>query len=366
MIPFLDLHKMNERFRSEIDDAIQSVLDSGHYILGKKVEAFEKNFAKYLQVNHVVGVGNGLDALNLILMAYKLLGVLKDGDEVIVPANTFIATLLAISANNLVPVLVEPKMTTYNIDPTLIEEKITQKTKAILLVHLYGQTAEMAEIQVLAEKHNLKVIEDAAQAHGSLHAGKKAGTLGDAAAFSFYPGKNLGCLGDGGAVTTNNEELATTVRVLANYGSSEKYVNIYKGINSRLDELQAAILDVKLKHLDADNEKRRDIARRYLSEINNPKITLPVVDSIDEHNFYVFVVRCQERDKLKNYLEENGIQSLIHYPIPPHKQTAYKELSSQKYPVTEQIHNEVLSIPMSPVLTTTEVSKIITVLNSFA
>ena len=365
MIKFLDLHQINERYRAEIDNAIKEVLDSGYYLLGNALSNFETNFAKYIDVKHCVGTANGLDALNLIFKAYKALGVIEEHDEIIVPANTFIASILAISENNLTPILVEPDINTYNIDPDLIEEKITSKTKAIMVVHLYGQVVEMEKIWQLAKKYNLKIIEDAAQAHGVVYKGKKAGNLGDAAGFSFYPGKNLGCMGDGGAVTTNDEELATTIRALANYGSAIKYVNIYKGINSRLDDIQAAILNVRLKHLDDDNNRRTAVAKQYLTQIQNPKIVLPQVNDFKAHNFYVFVVRTQNRDELQKYLTDLGIASLIHYPIPPHKQKAYQEWNHLELPITEKIHKEILSIPMSPVLTEDEVNTIINSLNSF-
>lgn len=365
MIKFLDLHQINERYRNEIDAAIKNVLDSGYYLLGGALDSFEKNFADYIGVKHCVGTANGLDALNLIFKAYKVLGVLKDGDEVIVPANTFIASILAVSENNLTPVLVEPDINTYNIDPDLIEAKITPQTKAIMVVHLYGQAVAMEKIWQLAQKYNLKVIEDAAQAHGIVYQGKKAGNLGDAAGFSFYPGKNLGAMGDGGAVTTNDEQLATTIRALANYGSAVKYVNVYKGINSRLDDMQAAILNVKLEHLDSDNNKRAVVAKQYLEQIRNPKLILPQVLDFEAHNFYVFVIRTKNRDELQQYLTNAGIASLIHYPIPPHKQKAYQEWNHLSFPITEQIHQEILSIPMSPVLIESEVSTAIKVLNEF-
>lgn len=365
MIKFLDLHKINERHRQEIDSAIKNVLDSGYYLLGSALDSFEKHFAHYIAVRHCVGTANGLDALNLILKAYKALGVLEDGDEVIAPANTFIASILAITENNLRPILIEPKLETYNIDPDLIEAQISPKTKAIMVVHLYGQAVEMEKIWQIAKKHQLKVIEDAAQAHGISYQGKKAGNLSDAAGFSFYPGKNLGCMGDGGAVTTNDEQLATTIRALANYGSTIKYVNVYKGINSRLDDIQAAILDVKLNYLDDDNQKRVAIAKKYLQGITNPKIALPTVTDFTSHNFYVFVIRTKQRNQLQKYLQEHEIASLIHYPIPPHKQEAYKEWNHLNFPITEQIHDEILSIPMSPVLEEAEINRVIEVLNKF-
>ncbi|NMB57343.1 DegT/DnrJ/EryC1/StrS family aminotransferase [Candidatus Beckwithbacteria bacterium] len=365
MIPFLDLYQINQKYRPEIERTFQEFLNSGHYILGDKLKEFEINFASYIGTKYCIGVGNGFDALNLIFKGYRELGLLKAQDEIIVPANTFIASILAISANNLKPILVEPDIDNYNINPALIEKKITRKTKAILVVHLYGQVVEMEKIWKIAKKYKLKVIEDSAQAHGSIYKNKKAGNLGDVSGFSFYPGKNLGALGDGGAITTNDQILAKTIRILANYGSSVKYINIYKGINSRLDDIQAAILNVKLKYLDKDNQKRREIAKYYFENIHNQKIILPLVKDFHGHNFYVFVVRSKNRDKLQKYLLDNQIGSLIHYPIPPHKQLAYKEWNKFKYPITEQIHNEVLSIPISPVLNQAEVKKIVKVLNEF-
>ena len=361
MIKFLDLHKINERFRTEIDSRIKQVLDSGWYLLGEQDKTFEKHFAEYCGVKHCIGCANGLDALNLIIRAYGF----GAGDEIIVPANTYIASILAISENGCTPVLVEPDIETYNIDPNLIEEKITDKTKAILVVHLYGQAVKMEKIWHLAQKYNLKVIEDSAQAHGAIYQGKRTGNLGDASGFSFYPGKNLGCLGDGGAVTTNDDELAARVRAIANYGSQKKYHNIYKGVNSRLDEIQAAVLDVKLKHLDADNARRREIARYYRDNIKNPEIILPQTVDEASHVWHVFVVRVKNREKFQQHLADSGIQSLIHYPIPPHKQEAYREWNELSFPVTEMIHREVVSLPISPVMTDTEVEKVTVAINNF-
>lgn len=361
MIKFLDLHKINERFRCELDARIKEVLDSGWYLLGKQDKTFEENFATYCGVKHCIGVANGLDALNLIIKAYGF-GV---GDEIIVPANTYIATILAISENGCTPVLVEPDEKTFNINVDLIEEKITSKTKAIMVVHLYGQAVEMEKVWNLAKKYNLKVIEDSAQAHGAMYKGKRTGNLGDASGFSFYPGKNLGCMGDGGCVTTNDDELATKIRAIANYGSDRKYHHIYKGINSRLDEIQAAVLDVKLPHLDADNARRREIAKYYRENIKNPKITLPQTYSEDAHVWHVFVVRCKEREKLQKYLEENEIQTNIHYPTPPHKQGAYEEWKKESFPISEMLHHEVLSLPISPVMTDDEIKKVVEVVNGY-
>lgn len=366
MIKFLDLYKINKRFEKAFQENYQQFLNSGWYINGRQVTQFEQEFAKYCGANYCIGVANGFDAIKLILKAYLELGKINLGDDILVPANTYIATVLAINEVGLTPVLVGPDSNTYNIDPNRIEEKITSKTKAILVVHLYGQLAAMDEINSVAKKHKLLVFEDAAQAHGATNSeGKKAGNLSNATAFSFYPGKNLGALGDAGAVTTNNKELADLIRVLANYGSNKKYYNSHKGINSRLDELQAGVLNIKLKELDADNEYRRAIAKRYLTEIKNDKIQLPFYDGSENHVFHVFVVLCEQRDLLQAFLEENGIQTLIHYPLPIHKQEAYKEWSELKFPVTEKIHQQVLSLPISPVLTEAEMSKVIKVINQF-
>ncbi len=361
MIKFLDLHKINERFRSDIDKRIKEVLDSGWYLLGNQDKTFEEHFAKYCGTKHCIGCANGLDALTLIIRAYGF----GAGDEIIVPANTYIASILSISENGCTPVLVEPDINTYNINPDLIEEKITDKTKAIMVVHLYGQAVQMDKVWALAKKYNLKVIEDSAQGHGAYYNGRRTGNLGDASGFSFYPGKNLGCMGDGGCVTTNDDELAAKVRALANYGSHKKYCNLYKGVNSRLDEIQAAILDVKLSHLDDDNARRREISKYYRENIKNPKIELPKVYDENAHVWHIFAVRTENRDALQKYLESNGIQTNIHYPTPPHKQGAYKEWENQSYPVTEEIHRTILSLPMSPVLTDDEVKKVVEVVNAF-
>ncbi len=366
MIKFLDLEKINLQHQNEIEAQLLEVFRSGWYLLGEKLKNFEKNLASYIGSSHTIGVANGLDALRLILRAYIELGIMKVGDEIIVPANTYIASVLAISDNGLVPVLVEPDINTYNIDIKGIEEKITAKTKGILIVHLYGRTVFSNDLKDLAKKYDLKIIEDNAQAIGAEWNEKKTGNLGDAAGFSFYPGKNLGALGDAGAVTTNNEELAKTIRALANYGSNQKYVNIYQGLNSRLDEIQAAVLDIKLKYIDRENNFRREIARRFINEIKNSSIILPGnPENEQEHVWHVFVIRSEKRDELQTYLLENGIQTLIHYPIPPHKQKAYKEWNDLSFPISEKIHKEVLSLPISPVMTDDEVSKIITVLNNF-
>lgn len=367
MVKFLDIQKINAQYQDQLKAATAQVIDSGWYILGNAVDQFEADFAKYCQVKHCIGVANGLDALILVLRAYKLLGKLKEGDEVIVPANTFIATVLAVSENGLKPVFVEPDSATFNIDINKIEEAITAKTKVIMPVHLYGQAVDMEGVEKLAQAHNLLVLEDAAQAHGAYSGAQKVGAWGDAAGFSFYPGKNLGALGDGGAVTTNDDKLAKMVRILRNYGSEKKYHNQVVGMNSRLDELQAAFLSVKLPYLDKETEQRRAIATRYNNEINNPLIELPQWnEQAWEHVFHLYVIRCQHRTELQEYLNKNGIQTVIHYPIPPHKQTAYKEWNKHSYPLTEFIHDEVLSIPISPVLEKHEVDEVIEVMNAYA
>lgn len=366
MIPFLDLGTINARDREELIAAFTRVLDSGWYILGGEVRAFEKEFAEYCGVKHAVGVASGLDALSLILRAYRETGWLKPGDEVIVPANTYIATILAITENDLQPVLVEPDPQTCNLDPARIEEKVTGRTRVILAVHLYGQTADATRINAIADRLHLRVIEDCAQAHGASHAGRKAGALGHAAGFSFFPSKNLGALGDGGAITTNDDRLAEVIRALRNYGSTRKYENPYQGVNSRLDELQAALLRLKLKRLDADNQCRRNVAARYLANIVHPRIVMPSTMPDNEPVWHVFVVRSPARDKLQSHLREHGVETLIHYPIPPHRQRAYAHWSHQSYPITEQIHAEVLSLPISPVIDNRSVDAVIHACNSWA
>ena len=365
MIPFLDLKKINAQYREELIGACTKVIDSGWYVQGNECIEFEKEFAQYCGTKYAVGVANGLDALILIIRAYKEMGILSDGDEVIVPSNTYIASILAISQNNLVPVLVEPDLDTYLIDPFKIEEKITSKTKAIMPVHLYGQTCEMDEINKIAKKYGLKVIEDSAQSHGAYYKNKRCGNLGDASGFSFYPGKNLGALGDGGAVTTNDEELAHTIKALGNYGSHKKYENLYKGVNSRLDEIQAAMLRVKLRHLDKEIEKRREIADSYLQNINNENIILPKVRAKDNSVWHLFVIRTNKRDMLQKYLLENRIQTLIHYPLAPHKQEAYKEWNAESFPISEQIHDEVLSLSISGMQSLDDTRKVINILNRY-
>ena len=361
MIKFLDLKKINNRFRNEIDLKIKNILDCGWYLQGKENEEFSKHFALYCNTKYALGVANGLDALNLIIKAYGF----GSGDEIIVPANTFIATILAISQNGCNPVLVEPDINTYNINPDLIEAVITPKTKAIMVVHLYGQAVQMQKIWDLAKKYNLKIIEDAAQAHGAYYQNRRTGNLGDAAAFSFYPGKNLGAMGDAGGITTNDKDLYEKVKAIANYGSDYKYHHIYKGVNSRLDEIQAAVLDVKLKYLDQDNAKRREIAQYYRENITNPKINLPQTYDEKAHVWHVFVVRCTNRESLQKHLESNGIQTNIHYPTAPHKQGAYQELTNLNLPITEKIHREVMSLPISPVMTDDEVKKVVEIVNEW-
>jgi len=361
MIKFLDLEKINNRFRNEIDLKIKTILDKGWYLQGDENKAFEEHFAKYCNTKHCIGVANGLDALNLIIKAYGF----NFNDEIIVPSNTYIASILAISQNGCKPVLVEPDINTYNINPDLIEEKITKNTKAIMVVHLYGQAVEMEKIWDIAKKYNLKIIEDSAQAHGAIYKNRKTGSLADASGFSFYPGKNLGCMGDGGCVTTDDDELAFKIRAIANYGSDRKYHHIFKGVNSRLDEIQAAILDVKLKYLDKDNARRQSISEYYRKNIVNPKIILPKVKEEKSHVWHIFAIRTQKRDELQQYLKENNIQTLIHYPTPPHKQGAYKEWENEKYPIAEEIHNTVLSLPISPVMTYDEIQKVVEVINEW-
>ena len=366
MIPFLNLKKLNQLFETAFQEKMQQFLDCGWYILGNEVKQFETDFAAYCGTKHCIGVGNGLDALVLIFKAYIHLGKLQKGDEVIVPANTYIASILAVLQADLIPVLVEPRLETFNINPEEIEAKITSKTKAILPVHLYGQLCEMKAINEIAQKYNLLVVEDAAQAHGSKFSkNEKAGNLSNAAAFSFYPGKNLGALGDGGAITTNDDALADILFSIRNYGSKVKYENEIIGVNSRLDELQAAFLNIKLKHLDAENESRRTIAKRYICEIKNNKIELPIWDLTQNHVFHLFVIRTNNRLELQKYLKENGIETMIHYPIPPHKQKALSNWNQFSFPITEKIHDEVLSIPLHSGLDEVEIRQIITVLNQY-
>ncbi|MEB7272380.1 DegT/DnrJ/EryC1/StrS family aminotransferase [Escherichia coli] len=371
MIPFLDLKAINKQYQNELKEACSRVIDSGWYIMGNELNDFEKNFSIYCNVKHTIGVANGLDALTLVLRAWKELGKIKAGDEVIVQANTYIASVLAITENNLVPVFVEPDPDTYNLSIKNIKAAITDKTKVILPVHLYGQISPMLEIMAIAQQYNLLVLEDCAQSHNASIDGKKAGNWGDAAGFSFYPGKNLGALGDAGAITTNDDQLAETIQALRNYGSHQKYLNIYQGVNSRLDEIQAAMLNVKLKYLDNETSLRQKIASTYLENISNPLIKLPLsVDAyknnIELHVWHLFVIATKHRELLQKHLTENGIQTLIHYPTPPHKQQAYSQYKQLSLPITEKIHNEVLSIPIGPTMTNEEISKVIEACNSFA
>ncbi|EEO27336.1 DegT/DnrJ/EryC1/StrS family aminotransferase [Oxalobacter paraformigenes] len=359
MIKFLDVGKINKR--PEIKKKIDEVVESGYYILGKECELFEKNFATYCGTRYAVGVANGLDALRLIIKAYGF----SNNDEIIVPANTYIASILAISQNGCKPVLVEPDISTYNINPDLIEENITSKTKAIMVVHLYGRAVQMERIYETARKYNLKIIEDSAQAHGAFYNNKRVGNLGDASGFSFYPGKNLGCLGDGGCITTNDGFLADRLRAIRNYGSLVKYHNKYQGVNSRLDELQAGILNVKLKYLDSDNEARRKIAKLYRTEIKNPLLVLPEVEDELSHVWHLFTVRTANRDGFQKYLQENGIETVIHYPVPPHKQPCYGEFGNMHFPLTEEIHRTIISLPISQVMSLDDAGRVIEVCNAY-
>ena len=397
MISFLDIKKISSSYEPALSEAIMKVVDSGWYLLGEELKAFEKEYSNYIGTKHCIGVANGLDALRLILRAYIEMGIMSEGDEVIVPANTFIASILAITENRLTPVLVEPDIVSYNIDVSLIENYITERTRAIMVVHLYGQVCWSHQLELIIKKYNLKIIEDNAQAAGAMVAQGRSGSLGDAAGHSIYPGKNLAALGDGGAVTTNDDELADVVRTIANYGSKIKYRNLYKGLNSRLDEIQAAVLRVKLPRLDADNQRRREIAQYYIDNIKHPDIILPCAWSpaIDKpntetltthdsqlttnnspltthhsqltasHVWHLFVIRTSNRKRLQQYLHNNGIQTLIHYPVPPHKQAAYKEQNHLSLPLTEKIHNEVLSLPVSPVMTDEEARTIVECINNY-
>ncbi|MGI2180848.1 DegT/DnrJ/EryC1/StrS family aminotransferase [Shewanella oncorhynchi] len=382
MINFLDLKAINNQYQQELKDACARVIDSGWYIMGNELTQFETEFAAYCGTKHAIGVANGLDALILTLRAWKELGKLQAGDEVIVQANTYIASVLAITENDLVPVLVEPNPASYNLDPATLAAAITPKTKAILPVHLYGQLCPMPEIMAIAQQHYLLVLEDCAQSHGAEINGKRAGNWGDAAGFSFYPGKNLGALGDAGAITTNNDELAQTLKALRNYGSHKKYENLYQGVNSRLDEMQAAMLRVKLPYLEAETARRQQIAAMYCEGINNPYIVLPLDAAHDSrftsnespltiqhykpHVWHLFVVRCENREALQQHLVDKGIQTLIHYPIPPHKQQAYQQYAQMQLPLTEQIHQQVLSIPLDPTMSDAAVKQVIAAMNEFA
>lgn len=396
MIKFLDIQQITQSYEPDLSASIERVVRSGWYLLGEEVNAFEREYAYYIGSKYCIGVANGLDALRLILKAYIELGVMKEGDEIIVPANTFIATILAITDNRLKPVLVEPDIHTFNLDTSLIERSINDRTRAIMVVHLYGHACWNIHIEEIALRYNLKIIEDNAQAVGAMALcswpdkigrqkpqPKRTGHLGDAAGHSFYPGKNLGALGDGGAVTTDDAELADVIRSLANYGSQKKYIHGYKGLNSRLDELQAAVLRVKLPRVDSDNQHRREIAQFYFDNIRNSDIILPVPQSMEfnvkdstlpdpcsvnhalNHVWHLFVIRCHEREKLQNFLTDNGVQTQIHYPIPPHKQSAYKELQDTSFPVTEKISLEILSLPISQIMQPGDAEKIIELIISF-
>ncbi len=366
MIRYCDLKTINDRYEPQLTEAIVKAAQSGWYIRGNECERFEQAFAAYCGCRHCIGTGNGLDALTIILRAYCEMGIMQPGDEVIVPANTYIATILSVVQAGLKPVLCEPCTNTCNTDTTLIESLVTERTRAIMPVHLYGLVADMDRINEIAAKHSLKVIEDSAQAHGAIYNGKRTGNLGDAAAFSFYPGKNLGALGDGGAITTNDTQLADAARAIANYGSHKKYVNIYKGVNSRLDEIQAAALHVKLQHLDADNQRRREIAAKYISCITNPLVTLPAADNGGNHVYHIFALRSPHREQLQQHLLKQEIETLIHYPIPPHKQQALREYSHLQLPITEQIHAQELSLPCHQAMSDNEVEMIIDAVNRFA
>lgn len=366
MIPFLDLQAINNKYEKELKEACSRVIDSGWYVMGNEYTQFESEFAKYCGSRHAIGVANGLDALSLVLRAWKIQGKINDGDEVIVPANTYIASILAISENNLTPILVEPDENTYNLCPAKVKAAITTRTKAILPVHLYGRLCPMRELMALAKEYKLLVLEDCAQAHGARLGGKVAGSWGDAAGFSFYPGKNLGALGDAGSITTDDDELAEILRALSNYGSHKKYENLYQGVNSRMDEIQAAMLRVKLRYLDREINQRQAIASRYNAEINNPLITLPAIADTSVHVWHLYVVRTANRAKLQQHLADNKIATMIHYPIPPHKQPAYSEMSGLSLPLTERLHNEVLSLPISAVLNEDENSIVIEAINKYA
>ncbi|MBQ0329966.1 DegT/DnrJ/EryC1/StrS family aminotransferase [Providencia rettgeri] len=370
MINFLDLKTINNQYQQELKDACTRVIDSGWYIMGKELESFETNFAHYCGTKYALGVANGLDALTLVLRAWKELGKIKTGDEVIVQANTYIASVLAITENDLIPVLVEPDENSYNLSLENIKQAINSKTKVILPVHLYGRISPMPEIVALAKQHNLLVLEDCAQSHGAMIGNKKCGNWGDAAGFSFYPGKNLGALGDAGAITTNDDELADTLKALRNYGSHKKYENLYQGVNSRLSEIQAAMLDVKLKFLDRETDTRQKIALTYLKKINNPLVKLPLhaeeyKNNIQHHVWHLFVILTKHRGLLQTHLTKLGVQTLIHYPTPPHKQRAYEQYSHLSLPITERLHQEVLSIPISPTMNYDEIQLVINACNSF-
>ncbi len=364
MVEFLNLKRLNSKRALELSGAFDRVLQSGWYIRGDNCKAFEDQFSRFVGVRNAVGVANGLDSLSLTLRAWKEMGKLRDKDEVLVPANTYIATILAVLENNLTPVLVEPKLDTFNIDTSLLAQNITTRTKVIMPVHLYGQLCEMNEVMRIANERGLLVLEDAAQAHGAHRDGLKAGAYGHAAGFSFYPGKNLGALGDGGAVTTNDDDLANMIRIISNYGSHRKYENVYRGVNSRLDELQAAILQVKLKYLEKENDLRRSIALEYFKGIKSDFIQLPSYSGQGDHVFHLFVVRVSNREKALDYFKRRAVSVMVHYPIPPHKQHALRDYSKMSLPITEKIHEEVVSLPMDPYLEKDEVRYIINQCNN--
>ncbi len=365
MIKFLDLQKINAQYQSELKEAANNIIDSGWYVMGKEFEKFQTKYAEFCRAKHCIGVANGLDALNLIFRAYIELGIFKAGDEVIVPANTYIASVLSITENNLKPIFVEPNEKTYNLNADLVEQQITSKTKAILTVHLYGQISVNQKMLDICSKHKLKLIEDGAQSHGAEWNGMISGAIGDAAGHSFYPGKNLGALGDAGAVTTNDSQLASTISALRNYGSHVKYENKFQGLNSRLDEIQAAFLNVKLKYIKQDIEGRRLVANYYLNKIKNTKVNLPTLLKNENHVWHLFVVRTKNRNKFQKYLLDNGIQTVIHYPIPPHKQTAYLDYNNYKIPLTEQMSDQIISLPISAVMLEDEVKYIVDKVNLY-
>lgn len=364
MIRYLDLKLINDKHDAELRQAVNDVLDSGWYLKGEATKRFEAHYAKYIGSRHCIGCGNGLDALMLILRGYMELGVMQSGDEVIVPANTYIASILSITQCGLKPVLVEPRFDTLQIDDARIEAAITERTKAVMIVHLYGRCAYTTRIGQICQKYQLKLIEDNAQAHGCVFGERRTGSLGDAAGHSFYPGKNLGALGDAGAVTTDDDDLAEVVVALESYGCRQKYIHDYQGRNSRIDEIQSAMLDVKLKHIDADNQRRKEIASLYINKVENPLIRIPQSDR--DCVWHIFPIFCEQRDQLQQYLAENGIETQIHYPIPPHKQKCYDHWNHLSLPITEQIHNEELSIPCHQALTDEEVATIIQALNFFS
>ncbi|MBI5538879.1 MAG: DegT/DnrJ/EryC1/StrS family aminotransferase [Bacteroidia bacterium] len=366
MIKFLDLQKINAQYKDELKRVVDEVIDSGWYLLGERCRSFENKLTEYTNAKHAIAVANGLDALRIILRAYIELGYMQEGDEIIVPANTYIASVLAITENRLIPVFVEPSLDSYNIDINNIENKISDRTRAIMIVHLYGRVCWSEKLTSIASKYNLKIIEDNAQAIGASFNGIKTGNLGDAAGFSFYPGKNLGALGDSGAVTTSDSKLADTIRAISNYGSNQKYINAYTGLNSRMDEIQAAFLTVKIKYIDKENDIRKAIAKHYIDNIKNDKIILPIYpNSPENHVWHLFVIRTINRDDLQKYLADHNIQTIIHYPIPPHKQNCYSNYNNINLPITEKIHNEVLSLPISPVMKESEVDRVIDIMNKW-